>query len=623
MGASQERALVHVPAPGPSVPVRQAEARAAALLAEVDALERALEARARELALFERSYGDATAAAFAELDRAQKLARRLSQLEETASALVGELCEGPRSPQRSRQPRSPSGGGVRPRAQRDSRAEPSAPPPPPLPGGGDRAVGREPRGGLEPPKLDLKALYRRLARRLHPDLARGDDAERERLSGLMARASDAYARRDWVTLELLAERLGTADLQGSPSDGERLAHLRRRTRALEEARERLEAEWMRLLGGRTAALHREAARRAAEGGDFAREARKAAERAAEDAWAAARGNLDRLPAIAADLGRARRSARARSPRRRDPVAASPLVRRELVPQDFRRVGTAARALARRLEEDAGGSAPWRSALTLLAFVCEATGRVPAPVGTRAGMEERWDALRAGWPDAPSLVRAIESLPGDVAVGLRLQGPEIEAGLQLASVDLAPALHLALRHEAVRAVARRVLAALGPRERCASCAADVYAVHVLRLSVLDEVHGLSCPRCAAALRTYLRFGEPQGLEALWPMAVGLGLAVELRIRFMGARAALGMLPAERTRLTARALSRLLTELALTPHGIALPRGALVARAGRADLAPGARVPETAQVSVHLARGAGIGEAEVLSLLRASLARRFKE
>jgi hypothetical protein len=622
MGASRERALIHVPAPGPSAPVRAAEARASALLAEVDALERALEARARELAEFECSYVDATAAAFAELDLAQKLARRLSRLAEAASALVEELSEGPRSPRRSRQARPLPAGGARPGARRDARAEPKVPPP--RPGGGDGAgARREVRGEPDLPDLDLKALYRRLARRLHPDLARGEEAERRRLSDLMARASDAYARRDWVELELLAERLGAGDLTGSPSDGERLAHLRRRTRALEQARARLEAEWARLLGGRTAALHREAARRTAEGGDFAGEARLAAERAAEDARAAARKQLDRLPAITVDLERARRGARARSPRRRDPVAASPLVRRELLPQDFRRVGPTARDLARRLEGDARGEAPWRSALTVLAFVCEATGRAPPPVGTRAGLEERWDALRAGWSDAPSLVRAIESLPGDVAVGLRHRGAEVEAGLHLASVELAPALHLALRHEEVRAVARRVLAALGPRERCAACAAEVYAVHLLRLSVLDEVHGLACPSCAGALRTYLRFGEPQGLEALWPMAVGLGLAVELPIRFMGARAALGMLPAERARLTARALSRLLTELALAPAGIALPRGALVARAGRAALAPGARVPEGGRVSVRLAPDAGIDEAEVLALLRASLARRFKE
>ncbi len=614
MGVSRERALVHVPAPGPSPEVSAAEARVAALLAEVDALDRAVESHKRDLSLFERRYSDATAGVFAELDRAQRLARRLAQLVDAASTLTEEARRGPQ-PSPRRRARRPGGLPLEPASpssERSARATPD----------GEAGPGSRRAEMVAPTDLGLKALYRRLARRLHPDLARGDDRDRARLSDLMARASDAYARGDRVALELLAERLGAGDLPGSPSEGERLAHLRRRERALEEARERLRVERAGLLATGTSRLHRQAVQRAAEGADFIAEARVAAESAGADARAAALRSLERLLDAARELGPARRCARDRSGRRRDLVAASPFVRRALVPGDFRGAGPAARVLARHLEEEAGKEVPWQAALTLLAFACEAAGRAPDAVATRAGLEERWGALSAGWRGAPDLARALEALPREVAIGLRLRGEEVEAGLQLASPDLAPALRLALRREQVRELASHVLAALGPREHCVSCGADVYAIHVLRIAGLDELHGLSCPGCAAVLRSYLRYGEPQGIEALRPMALALGLVVELQLRFAGARFALGMLPAERARLTARALARRFTELVLAPHGLELPRGALLVRVGRAALPPGARVPEVVAVRIGAAPGSGIDEADLLDRLRSSLARRFK-
>ncbi len=56
----------------------------------------------------------------------------------------------------------------------------------------------------EPEEFDpppgLKALFRELAKRIHPDLA-GDEAEQKHLTLLMIRANQAYSRGDAETLQ--------------------------------------------------------------------------------------------------------------------------------------------------------------------------------------------------------------------------------------------------------------------------------------------------------------------------------------------------------------------------------------------------------------------------------------
>ena len=60
---------------------------------------------------------------------------------------------------------------------------------------------------------ELKQLYRRLARLLHPDLARSDE-ERHRLGDLMARVNAAWAAQDRTALELMAEKVGAGEPPG-------------------------------------------------------------------------------------------------------------------------------------------------------------------------------------------------------------------------------------------------------------------------------------------------------------------------------------------------------------------------------------------------------------------------
>lgn len=65
-------------------------------------------------------------------------------------------------------------------------------------------------------EAEIKRLYRQLARRFHPDLAR-DETERARRTELMAAINNAYAARSMAELVSLAAQPDTA---GSPESGE-------------------------------------------------------------------------------------------------------------------------------------------------------------------------------------------------------------------------------------------------------------------------------------------------------------------------------------------------------------------------------------------------------------------
>ena len=610
------RAIVLRPRDPPSHRLLTAELRLAGLLREVAALEEDVGALARELAAFEARYVDETGQAFAELDRAERLVRRVRRALEEVARLEHAVRSAPPPGVRERRTAGarelPSRAGEA--AARTARA--ALPPAPASSGAAE---------GAAPAALELKALHRLLARMLHPDLARGSEADRARRCDLMARANEAYERRDRAALELLAERAGALGCEGGLPEPERLAHLGRRIASVEAARARLAAERARLAGSGAARLRAEVPRRAASGGDLFAETRAAAEAEARAARAEALHLLSALPARILALHRARRegplaqSAKGRGGKSRDPVAASPLLRRR--PARSAHGRAAAHRLAMALERQAR-SAPWQVALTLLAFLFESAGVAPEALGSWDLLAERWEALRAAWPASPDLPGALARLPPHLEIGLRWCGDDVQAGLQLASPELVEGVRVAFAKEPVRDLAQRLLAALGPVERCA-CAGEIYAVHVLRLRGPDEVHGLACPRCGRVLKSFWRYGEPRGLEVLGAVAVEIGLVVEQPVRLAGAPLTFQMLPAERNRLTARALVRRFRELCLAPHGLELPRGALAIRAGRALLADGARVPEGVRVAlVAVKRVAGIRERDLLTLVREKVVRRFR-
>ena len=121
---------------------------------------------------------------------------------------------------------------------------------------------------FDPPQ-SLKALFREVARRIHPDLAR-DAAEQAHRTLLMARANQAYRRGD---ADLLQRSLDDSrDLDASALDGDGdAAELGRIVRGMRQAQrdlDALDAEQHTLLEGEIGQLYRDAEAAALEHRDL-------------------------------------------------------------------------------------------------------------------------------------------------------------------------------------------------------------------------------------------------------------------------------------------------------------------------------------------------------------------
>jgi len=635
---ASRRALV--PSARPAVdPVAEAQAALAELLAEVGALDAEVEALSAELARFavevERRLGPPDAV----LARAAGLVRRLRTLAEGLEQERARLAAGRGGGRPARRAKPPRGeaarGGATGRTAGGARGAAWDEPEEPAAGGPAGEVSEEPVEVPTAEKLaaELKQLYRRLARLLHPDLAQGD-GERRRLGELMSKVNAAWAAQDRAALELMAEKVGAGEPPGDLTVEERQAHLARRREQLTRVASSLRRERERLARTETARLWREASARREAGRDLLIEEEAALQAEAAAAGADALARLDALAAAARRLGRERRGAMSETRKqggavvRRafDPLSESALVRRSAARLDLARAGAPARALARWLEEAATRS-PWEAGLTVLAFLLEVAGDRPPPaVAEAAGLAARWEVMRSSWAGAPPLAEALARAPRHVVIGARLGQEEVLAGPQLSEAGLAAGVRLALEHGAVAEVARAVLLALGPEERCGSCRRPVLGLHLLRTRGLDERHGIVCPRCGRVLRSYWRYGEAEGLEALAPISLALGLVEEQPLALGGAALGFQLLPEERGALTARGLLARFAELYLEPYQAPVEAAALGLVQGTGakarPLASKAPLAGVRVLSLRIAPEAGVAEVGLLELLRTRIERRFR-
>jgi len=633
-GIAARRGLARTRAEERPDPAAGAEARLRATVEEITRLDAEIEALSAELADFSRRYERALADAFADLAAAERLVRRLQALEEGLAALAESLRKGGAAAGAAPQRRAQGTRGARRRPPRRAAAREAgregdaedgdAGAPAPAPG----AAPDEP-PEVEPAEVVLKRLYRRLARVLHPDLAQ-DDAERARLGDLMARVNAAYAKGDLTALEVMAEKVGAGEPPGELSPEERRAHLDRRIATLARIAASLARERERLARSDTARLRAEARRREEDGRDYLAETRAEVQEEAEAAYADALHRLARLGRAARDLSRARSTTMSQLTRRGptgarrafDPLEEADIVRMGASRLDRQRATPAARELGRTLEA-AAQAAPWEVALALLAFFAEdAGGRPPDALATAEGWAARWDLLKALWAGAPDLPRLCARLPRHLVIGARAQGDAVVAGVQLADAALLAGVRIAMERESVARIAREVLAVLGPEEACAACGGRAPALHLLRTRGLDELNGLACPSCGAILRSYWRYGEADGLEALAPHALRLGLVAEATAQLAGTAIGFQMLPAEREKLTADRLRRRFAELYLAPYEVELSPEAIGVSRGRERLASGARIGAEGRLGFTVGEGAGTTAEELLEVLRARIERRFR-
>ncbi|GAB4476662.1 MAG: hypothetical protein Kow00124_18950 [Anaerolineae bacterium] len=128
----------------------------------------------------------------------------------------------------------------------------------------------DPLSALPPASPRLRQLYGEAVARLHPNLAQGALMQ-QRGPALLARAAQAYVRRDEVSLQGIVDSLRDRSLAPMIVDQATVSQMRDRVSALEALISAMEGESAELRYGDIARLRARADRAAAEGRDLLRE----------------------------------------------------------------------------------------------------------------------------------------------------------------------------------------------------------------------------------------------------------------------------------------------------------------------------------------------------------------
>ena len=473
---------------------------------------------------------------------------------------------------------------------------------------------------------ELKSLYRRLARRYHPDLARNEE-EQCRAAGLMTRINALYRAGDLAGLKaLLDQTLGAEPAEDGLTLEREVALLEARCARFREVLAGLAEELAALEGCPTARLRREVSAREAAGldafadlrlelGERTREAYKDVRSVARSLEEAVRRYNRNAQSLAPSAGQAVGPVF-------DAHTRQPLVRWTLEGLAALRASPEARRRAEWLVAEVARR-PEVVRLVLFAYAAEL---VPQGLETLAALESvrvRFEAASGGRPCRleETLVDAAEL----VEFGVRRAGAKrVQTGLRFRDGALAQGVPLALRSRGVRAEFRRVLATLGEAERCPACAQDVFGVPLYRLRGLDDLHALVCPACGHTLKSYWM---PRGKDVqavLNDAFLDLELLTEWTFRLGRALVSTQLLPGQLETLSVGELKRRFVADVLARHGVDVrEKQVRLLQAGQA-------VPErrlladcpSRTFSVAFAKGTAVSLADALEQVRFRIRTRFR-
>jgi len=355
------------------------------------------------------------------------------------------------------------------------------------------------------PAARLKAAYRALARRFHPDLARTEQ-ERVQLSERMARINAVYRDGDVDRLEVMAEQAKGGEVDDTEADiGEQLTLLEERLAWFDVVLQNLKAERAALELTPSCALYRQVEQAKRAHAEPFEEIQRGLRSRIEKSYTLVRLAAHQLESEvkrfnSRDSALTRRQAEALE-RSFDPFADKRVMRLGLEELKTLAVQPAARQLADRLEREAS-ERPAVLRLLLFTYIAELS-RFPLP-----GLERFEDiSLRLSTLARPqelhaSLERALVDADGWVEFGVRQATEQVaHLGLRFRGELVREALPVLLTSLPIRRELRRVLGVVGEREACPACATQVFAVPLFRTHGLDDFRSLVCPRCGATLKSY--------------------------------------------------------------------------------------------------------------------------
>ena len=421
------------------------------------------------------------------------------------------------------------------------------------------------------PAAELKSLYRKLARRFHPDLARTEE-EQVQHAALMARINALYRAGDRAGLEALADQaLGSELPEPAVSLAEEVRLLEERRARFESARDGLRLDLDALRRCATAELLRRYREAEEDGQDLFDELRAELSARGKEALGEVR---DAAGTLEDAVRRANRRSLATEGKRSldrafDPLGRQRPVRLSLEALQSVRAAPEARAEAGRIAELARSSPP-AARLVLFAYASEL---VPHPLDGLRSYEDlalRFEHLGARDDEARMLERALVEAADLVEFGLRRAGERlVQSGLRFRSALLRDAVPLALRNHALRSEFRRVLATLGERTGCPGCQVEVFAVPLYRLRGLDDLHASACPRCGTLVSSYFLPRGKDVQSVLNTAFLDLELLSEWSFRMGAASVSVQLLPVQLERMTVGQLKRRFWSDVLERHGVPVP------------------------------------------------------
>lgn len=507
MTASRTHSLLVVDEPD-RARLRELQATLDALLDEIVGIELSLDEARAALAQFERDYEGRLHVERAAMTRVQGVIRQLERwaalldrfrstdLAERAARLDAQRDRETQRLEEDRLRHAPQPAEPTPRSIELSSA--------PVPTPGSTPEARDEAGARGDERL--KAVYRALVRRCHPDLAQ-TEGDRVRLGALMARINGLYAERDLRRLERLVEQTRDADVDVTETSvADRLVEIEARIAWLAVLCDNLTNERAALDRCATGELRRQVEDARRDGRDLLEELRGDLQRESLRARGEVRAAVRLLEEAVNRYNKQNALATVKPPssagaleRVFDPYDDKRFVRLGLEQLAALHLGPAAQREAEWMTELAEKSPPLLC-LILMTYAAELS---PTPL---PGLEKYEDiALRFRYfagDAAITIDDALVELAERVEYGLRrTSARRAHAGLRFRSVITRQAIPGALRSHAVRRAFKGVLAVLDERTTCSACAQMIFGVPLMRTRGLDDLRSLVCPECGHTLKSY--------------------------------------------------------------------------------------------------------------------------
>lgn len=427
------------------------------------------------------------------------------------------------------------------------------------------------------PKDELKAAYRQLARRFHPDLARTEE-ERLNASKMMVRINSLYRDGDLDRLLALAEQVKGGEIDDPElTEEEQLELLSERLAWFDAVLENLREEREELEQSATCELMRNVEQAQEMNRDLIGEIREELRERIDASYDAVSDAMRRLESEVTDYNRKRthlseaalaRRSRTELEKRFDPFADKSLIRAGLAEIATNRVSPAARTLSEELEAWAD-ERPELLRLALLAYVSELTPFPLEGIESYEGLEQRFEELSRG--SGLRLGEALIEVDDVLEFGVKKATERVaHLGLRFRSDTHRQAMWVAVKSLTVRAELQKVLGVLGERGQCADCKRKVYFVPLFRLRGLDDLRARVCPSCG---HTQSRYWLPRGEDVqsvLNPSYLDLDLLSEWSFQIAHQSIATQLVPVELERLTVGDLKRRFVDDVLERHEIEVSR-----------------------------------------------------